>query len=120
MARKVHGYSPIFSIRFHASDVDDGVTAPAGTWLAAVTPNPFNPRALIAFDLAESDWYELAIFDVRGDRVRVLASAEETAGRHYLAWDGRDNGGKDVAAGVYFCRLTTTKVSKTRKLTLVR
>jgi len=42
------------------------------------------------------------------------------AGEHTATWDGRDQAGREVAAGVYLARLVTDSRIRTARLTLVR
>ena len=115
-----HGYSEVFSMA-PMSPVDNDPNAPPSmTRLSAIYPNPFNPRTTIAFDLAQAGMVEVAIFDVRGDRVRVLESGNQPVGRYQATWDGQDDRGRDVATGTYLCRLMTAQGSQTRKMVLAR
>ena len=57
--------------------------------------------------------------DLRGKLVRTLMSQECPAGSHSVDWNGRDDLGRRVASGVYFCRLSAPGVSETRKMILV-
>jgi hypothetical protein len=84
------------------------------------TPNPFNPRTRIAFELAERQHASLAIFDVRGRRVRTLVSETLDAGPHWRDWDGTDGAGRHVASGVYLYRLTTRAQSATHRMLLLQ
>lgn len=119
-ARVSHGYSGIFSIDT-VTAVDDGAAGPSqATILAAIYPNPFNPRTTIAYELAEAGTVELAIYDLRGLLVRLLEAGPRSVGHHRVTWDGRDREGRAVPAGAYFCRLRTPPGSQTRKLTLAR
>jgi hypothetical protein len=119
-ARVSHGISSILVIDT-VSAVNDGSGAlPPATILAAIYPNPFNPRTMIAFELAEAGPIELAIYDMGGRMVRVMASGSLPAGRHQATWDGQDDEGRAVPTGTYFCRLNTQHGSQTRKLTLAR
>ncbi len=60
----------------------------------------------------------LDIFDVRGRRVRRLLDGERSAGTHHLVWDGRDDRGRPLGAGLYFLELRTPAVR--RSLRVVR
>ncbi len=68
-------------------------------------PNPFNSTASIRYALPDAAEVELTIYDVMGQRVRVLVDAEQLAGVHIVHWDGRDGVGRPVSTGVYFYRL---------------
>jgi hypothetical protein len=64
-------------------------------------PNPFNPRTTLRYDLPENSRVKLMIYDLLGRKVRTLVQGEETAGFKQAVWDGTDDGGRPVAAGVY-------------------
>ncbi len=119
-ARVSHGYSGLLTIDTVTAVNDDTGAVPQATALAAIYPNPFNPRTVIAFELAEAGPVELAIYDLGGRLVRVVDSASRSAGRYQATWDGQDNAGRAVPTGTYFCRLSTAQGSQTRKLTLAR
>jgi len=93
---------------------------PARTALTGIHPNPFNPQARIAFDLAAEGAVELAVYDLAGTRVRTLLRERRPAGRHEAVWDGRDDAGRPSASGVYMARLVSGPVRELRKMTLVR
>jgi hypothetical protein len=119
-ARESYGYSQIFSIRAASAVGIEPNSPPRTTVLAAIYPNPFNPRTTIAFELAEAGVVELTVFDLRGQRVRVLESGPRPVGRYEVTWDGQDDMGHGVATGTYLCRLTTVVGSQTRKMILAR
>jgi flagellar hook assembly protein FlgD len=119
-ARVSHGYSGVFSLDTVTAVGDDASGPPQATILAAIYPNPFNPRTTIAYELAEAAVVKLAIYDVRGMQVRVLEAGNRPSGRHQVIWDGQDDKGRAVPTGAYFCRLSTSQGSQTRKLTLAR
>ena len=95
-------------------------TLPAAHRLLGNWPNPFNPSTTIAFELAEATRVELAIFDVAGRRLRVLAAGIMAAGRNEIVWDGRGENGHAAASGVYFARLRAGDVSEARRLVLLK
>lgn len=104
----------------HAPSDSPGLTRDRFALHAAV-PNPFNPQTTIAFDLPASGEVRLAVYDVAGRLVRRLVDGEvRSAGRHEEIWDGRDAGGRTVAAGTYFYRLEAGGFADTRSMTLVK
>lgn len=88
--------------------------------LHPVQPNPFNPRAVVSFDLAEPAAVRLTIHDQRGRTVRTLADGQRGAGRHAALWDGCDDRGRPAPAGAYVVRLRAGAEQATRKAALVR
>ncbi len=94
---------------------------PAGaSALTGNYPNPFNPSTRIEFFLARECPVRLAVHDLQGRRVRLLAEGRLAAGSHAVMFDGRDGRGKPLPSGVYFCRLEAEGRAGVRKLTLVR
>ena len=84
-------------------------------------PNPFNPRTTISFSLPADGAVELDIFDARGRLVRrLIDGAARVAGEHRVAWDGRDDAGRTLPAGVYLVRLRGAGAASTTKLTLAK
>jgi FlgD Ig-like domain/Viral BACON domain len=83
-------------------------------------PNPFNLSTIIEFDLPRRADVRLEIFNVIGQRVRLVLSESVSAGRHAVAWDGQTDLGAVAPTGVYFYRLTTSGLSLVKKLVLVK
>ena len=84
-------------------------------------PNPFNPRTTISYDLPQATAVRLAIYDLTGRMVRQLRTgAVESPGRHGAVWNGNDDLGRPVSAGVYIYRLEAGSYIESRRLTLVR
>ncbi|MBT8397056.1 MAG: S8 family serine peptidase [Gemmatimonadetes bacterium] len=103
-------------------------------------PNPFPNQEVgasetrIWFDLAEHSRVELAVYDMRGRLVRTLIPARGCGptelppglyGREEgptpdpcttLSWNGRDDGGRRVAPGVYLLRLQAGGVVEVRRV----
>lgn len=96
-----------------------GVVLDAGRPLV-VYPNPALGAARVLFNLSETRSVELAIFDASGRRIRSIAPGALSAGARSLAWDGRDDAGRPVAAGAYFLRLDTGGAGQTGRLMLIR
>ena len=83
-------------------------------------PNPFNGDTHIQFNIPLQSEVFLGIFNLAGQRISTLIQDRREAGNHNLQWDGRDNSGKNVATGVYVCRLQTPHAAVTRKLMILR
>ncbi len=91
------------------------------TQTLAVYPNPFNPSTTISFMLNKSEKANLTIYNIRGQKVRELVNSNLTLGRHHIAWNGKNDLGKEVATGVYFARLTSNSdKAVVKKLMLIK
>ena len=88
------------------------------SFLAA--PNPFNAATRIYFHLARAGHVRLDLYNMQGQRVRILANAEFNVGSHQLNWDGRDRQGRPVATGLYLAWLVTSHTQSHAKLLLLR
>ncbi|MFH1502191.1 MAG: M14 family zinc carboxypeptidase, partial [Candidatus Eisenbacteria bacterium] len=83
--------------------IDDD--ALVGRLAVANYPNPFNPRTSVRYEVPSAGHVSLRVYDVAGRLVKTLVDTElESGGRHEVEWDGRDESGAPVAAGVYFAR----------------
>lgn len=94
---------------------------PAGLRVSAPRPNPTRLGMAVEVDLEVAARTSATLFDVGGRVVRMLLDDRPLdAGRHTLAWDGRDGAGRPVAAGVYFLRLTTPVGDQVRRVAVIR
>jgi len=83
-------------------------------------PNPFNPSTTLRFALPAAARTRVALHDVAGRRVRLLVDAPLPAGDHTVRWDGRDDRGRPLPAGAYFCLVTSGGLRAAARLTLVK
>ncbi len=83
-------------------------------------PNPFNPNTNINFTLREETHVSLEVFNITGQRVRVLKNGEKSEGKHTIVWDGLDDNGRVSTSGIYFYRLKTDHFNETKKMILVK
>jgi hypothetical protein len=83
-------------------------------------PNPFNPVTTIEYSIPGKSIVDLSIYDVAGRKVRTLVSDEQLPGSYSLVWDGRNDGGRQVATGVYFYRLTAGRSTNVKKMVILR
>jgi flagellar hook assembly protein FlgD len=88
--------------------------------LAAARPTPFRDRTVLEYALSRGGAVELAIYSVDGRKVRTLERGERSAGVYRAGWDGRDDQGAALAAGMYYARLVTVDGRFSRTLIRVR
>ncbi len=93
---------------------------PVAFSLYANYPNPFNAETQIVYTLSETGPVELAIYNVREQRVRTLVQGVQAAGRYQIAWDGRSDSGAVLASGVYLYRLASEQEVRVRRLALIK
>jgi hypothetical protein len=102
------------------SDVPGVGSGMLATQLFPNRPNPFNPRTVLRFSLAQECRARLVIYDVAGRDVRTVLDATLGAGRHEVTWDGANDQGQRVGAGVYWSRLVAGDYVSNRKMLTVR
>ena len=100
--------------------IDNDVNVPKEFTLKQNYPNPFNPTTDISFTIGQTSDINLTIYNLLGQKVRVLENASRQAGTHTLRWDGRDQMGQDVSTGVYLYTLTNGTKSITKKMALMK
>jgi len=89
-------------------------------YLRPAYPNPFQVDTTIRVSLAQRERVRLTVYNAAGQRVRTLVNRVLPDGEHEIRWDGRDADGKSAAAGVYWYRLETEGLTRTRKMSLLR
>ena len=85
-------------------------------------PNPFNPIDLstrIIYYLPEHSHIKLRIYNIAGQLVRELVDKQQGKGDFFVKWNGRDNDGKMLPNGIYFCRLQYRNFSLTKRIVLL-
>jgi hypothetical protein len=99
-----------------------GVPAsPLPGWTLAVAPNPSQAAMRVEFSMPHAGRVEIGVLDVTGRRVRALArGAGFPAGKHGLAWDGRDDHGRACGPGVYTVVLRAQGTRLVRRVALLR
>jgi hypothetical protein len=94
--------------------------SPATLFLAAPYPNPFNPLVNLDYSLPTAGKVRLDIFNVRGERIRRLVDETIPAGSHRIQWNGDDDHGVRMGAGVYFVRMRQGASIITRKVLMLK
>jgi hypothetical protein len=118
------GVGGIIARDFENRDLTIAGSAPAPfagrTALRLAFPNPFGHSTTVVFSLHASGPADVGVYDVAGRHVRTLLRGVQAAGEHTVAWDGTDDSGMRLNAGVYMLRLDAGGHSETRTLRLVK
>ena len=88
--------------------------------LAQNYPNPFNSGTVIGLALPTVADVEVAVYNLAGQKVATLFDGLLSGGEHAVRWDGRDDGGRALASGMYLYRLQGGDRVKARKLLLLQ
>ena len=84
------------------------------------SPNPFNPSTRISYDLQEQVEVTLSVYDLLGKKIKTLVNQSQDAGNNIAVWDGTDEFGRPVSAGVYLSRIKAGEFIQTRKMLLLK
>ncbi|MGQ0720945.1 MAG: FlgD immunoglobulin-like domain containing protein [Candidatus Eiseniibacteriota bacterium] len=83
-------------------------------------PNPFRSEVGLRFIPARAGRVMVGVYDLSGRRVRSVELFARSTGEHHVTWDGRDEAGRSVAAGVYFVRVLSEGLDLDGKLIRMR
>ena len=119
------------AIDAHGNESAVATLIPTGTLDASGTPalhaflelagaNPSRAASALRFGLPAAGRVHLAVHDAAGRQVRTLAEGEFPAGQHSAEWDGNEDAGHPVAAGLYFARIDTPGFTATRRIARLR
>ncbi len=82
-------------------------------------PNPFNPTTVIPFTVAQAGIVELNIYNSLGQKIRTLVNDQYQPGSFSVSWNGLDDNGMNVAAGIYIYRLRSAGNVQAKKMLLI-
>lgn len=98
-----------------------GVSIPLDFTLEQNYPNPFNPTTMITYTLRTNAASKLTIYNVLGQKVRVLMNqSQPVPGTYSVQWNGRDDIGRSVASGMYIYRLDSGDLSLSKSMMLLK
>lgn len=112
------GPSEVVSTTIVSIDDDRGI--PTDFVLEQNYPNPFNPSTQITFGLPSTSHVVLEVYNLLGQKVRVLVSETLPAGYITTSWDGLDQNGDQVSSGTYIYRMRTPTNISSQKMLLMR
>jgi hypothetical protein len=93
---------------------------PLYTELAALYPNPGLRVMSVRYQLARDSRVSVLMYDAAGRLVRSLADGHQQPGYYTVTWDGRDDLGRRVPAGVYFVHFNTDDYQEVKKTVLLK
>jgi|GEM_PF-1140524 len=84
-------------------------------------PNPFKEKTKISYYIGRRvSNVVLKLYDASGRVIRILVNESQPSGKYTVIWDGKDEKGRDVSSGVYFCELKAGDFRKTRKMIILK
>ena len=98
----------------------EAVSMPTEFSLSQSYPNPFNPVCVIAYALPTDCQVRLVVYNLLGQRVKVLVDELQNAGYKSVTWDGKDGQGQELASGIYFYRIEAGSFVQSKKMMLMK
>ncbi|MDZ7340861.1 MAG: T9SS type A sorting domain-containing protein [candidate division KSB1 bacterium] len=83
-------------------------------------PNPFNSSTQFRYELSKGGDVTLQIFNLKGELVKTLPNHNQKQGEHSIIWNGDDEMGKNIAAGVYLCQMQFAGQTQTIKIMMIK
>jgi uncharacterized delta-60 repeat protein len=94
---------------------DNHNSLPADFSLLTNYPNPFNPVTTIRYQLPQSGWTIVKVFDLAGQEIQTLVDGSQAQGEHQVEFDA-----SGLSNGIYFCRLSAPGFTATQKMILMK
>ena len=102
--------------KYNIDDITSAETSTSYNTFLFCYPNPFNRQTVISFHLDTRQRIELSVYNMIGQKVRLISSGDFEQGRHQIVWDGLSYQGTPVTPGLYICRLQTKTNSSAIKM----
>ena len=83
-------------------------------------PNPFNPITIISYEIPRGEFVELNIFNLRGNKITTLVNEFQNPGIKSYQWNGTNDNGNSVSAGVYIYTIEAGNYLKSKKMILLK
>ncbi len=100
--------------------IEDVTALPMEFTVLPAYPNPFNPSTTISYGIDIDSKVNITIYDITGQLINTLVNTEQTQGWYSVTWNGTNNLGTQVPAGIYLSRISSNNEVKTTKLMLLK
>jgi len=107
-------------MRVYYNVTEDESELPKAFSLKNNYPNPFNPVTNIHYEFHKNTDVQITIYNVLGRKVKQIVNGEQVSGKHKITWNGTNDLGQPVSAGVYFYRAETGDFVKTKKMVFLK
>lgn len=111
----------ISKIKFHLSGVQNSTSqSQANFYVGQNYPNPFNSVTKIKYQIPQSSFVIIKIFNTLGQEVKTLVQQKQLPGIFIVEWDGMDDEGLSVSSGVYFYQVIVNGYLQSKQMILIR
>lgn len=105
----------IYDLVTDVKDTENIVNIPGKFELKQNYPNPFNSNTKISYYMPHSERIEIAIYNILGQKIRILYSGYQTLGNHTMQF-----GGSNLSSGIYYYQLKSKRFSEIMKCILIK
>ncbi|MCK4421907.1 right-handed parallel beta-helix repeat-containing protein [candidate division WOR-3 bacterium] len=113
----MNSYSVVYK---QTSGIEEQPELPKMFSFSQNTPNPFSRQTVIKYQLPVEVRVNIRVFDLSGRCVCSLLDRVQPPGYYHITWDGEDNKGRKLQAGVYFYRIVAGKYDSIKKAIILR
>jgi len=99
---------------------DEKSKAPLSFSLKQNFPNPFNSETVIEYFLPKESQVKITVYNLLGQRVKIILDQRESAGHKRVIWDGKNEKGEMLSSGIYFYRIEAGEFAQTNKMVLLK
>jgi flagellar hook assembly protein FlgD len=119
-ALKTRNLSSSISVTVTVTSGKSETLLPKAFSLSQNYPNPFNPETVIRYTLPEDCHVELILYNILGQKVKMLVDEHQSAGYKMVRWDSRDDEGDEVASGIYLYRIEANGFVDVKKMAVLK
>ena len=101
-------------------DAGEVTVLPTGFKLNQNYPNPFNPTTTINFEIPQTDWINITVYNLLGRKITTLVNGVHEQGSYKVSWNGLDGNHQSVPSGVYIYSLRSNEIQMNKKMLLLR
>ena len=110
----------MFTVEVSDLILDNKMVIPSEFKLHQNYPNPFNPTTQIKYDLPKDVVVNISIYDLMGKNIKSLVNIVQPKGYRSLRWDGTNNYGEVVSAGMYIYVIQAGEFRATKKMIILK
>ena len=82
-------------------------------------PNPFNPSTTISYQIPETSFITIKVYDVLGNEIATLVNEEKPTGSYEVEFQSA-TGSWQLASGMYFYQLKVGNYVETKKMLMLK
>jgi predicted extracellular nuclease len=117
-AYSMYGMNPRDDNDIYTTSNQDQVVVLPDAKLIGNFPNPFAGQTVIAYNLKSAQPVQIAVYNLKGQKVRTLVDGIKNAQLHNTTFDGNDDNGSRLSSGVYLYKMIAGNTVETRKLVI--